>query len=83
MNFNNHKTKIERNTAILNALVESKSYQDIGDEFGVSRQRIQQIAKRAGISKKYVMPTIECPACNKVFRKKIKAKVEGNNKLEK
>ncbi len=42
----------KRNKEIIQLIKEGKTYQEIGEKFGITRQRVQQIAKRERIKKK-------------------------------
>jgi len=59
--------KEERNKEIIKLVKEGKTYQEIGERFGISRQRVQQIAKKEGI-KKERKKKYKCIVCGKEIK---------------
>lgn len=47
----NPKRNLEREAVICTLYQEGKTLQEVGDVFGLTRERIRQILRRAGISK--------------------------------
>ena len=68
MNTKKNKMKKEkRNKEIIQLIKEGKTYQEIGERFGISRQRVQQIAKKEGI-KKERKKKYKCMICGKPIK---------------
>src|SRR5262245_4758397 len=69
-----HNEKKSRNETVIHMYEEGSSLNVIGEEFGISRQRIQQIVKRLGGIRKV-------PVRRKSFRKDLTGKSYGNVKV--
>lgn len=51
---NERMTKIDRNVDIINKVVQGKTLESVGEEYGLTKMRICDIIKRAGYEKRYV-----------------------------